>query len=61
MDGRPPGRALTHPRGPLTDVIAAAPERELGTEAVAKFGPRLPFLLKILAAGAPSPSRCTPT
>ncbi|MEU0369904.1 mannose-6-phosphate isomerase, class I [Streptomyces sp. NPDC006283] len=38
---------------PLFEVIAAAPERELGEAAVAKFGPRLPFLLKILAAGAP--------
>ncbi|MFJ8075150.1 mannose-6-phosphate isomerase, class I [Streptomyces sp. NPDC096176] len=38
---------------PLSEVIAAAPERELGEAAVAKFGPRLPFLLKILAAGAP--------
>ncbi|MFF9687467.1 mannose-6-phosphate isomerase, class I [Streptomyces sp. NPDC014623] len=37
----------------LTDVIAAAPERELGTAAVRAFGPRLPFLLKLLAAGAP--------
>ncbi|MFJ3925382.1 mannose-6-phosphate isomerase, class I [Streptomyces sp. NPDC090022] len=37
----------------LTDVIAADPERELGAATVAKFGPRLPFLLKILAAGAP--------
>ncbi|MFD7630423.1 mannose-6-phosphate isomerase, class I [Streptomyces sp. NPDC059851] len=37
----------------LTDVIAADPERELGAAAVAKFGPRLPFLFKILAAGAP--------
>ncbi|MEV4685367.1 mannose-6-phosphate isomerase, class I [Streptomyces kurssanovii] len=38
---------------PLSDVIAAAPERELGDAAVAKFGPRLPFLLKLLAAAAP--------
>lgn len=38
---------------PLSEVIAAAPERELGEASVAKFGPRLPFLLKILAAGAP--------
>ncbi|WP_392671019.1 mannose-6-phosphate isomerase, class I [Streptomyces sp. LN785] len=37
----------------LTDVIAADPERELGPAAVEKFGPRLPFLLKLLAAGAP--------
>ncbi|MEV0850629.1 mannose-6-phosphate isomerase, class I [Streptomyces sp. NPDC049954] len=38
---------------PLSAVIEAAPERELGAPAVEKFGPRLPFLLKILAAGAP--------
>ncbi|MFG3499450.1 mannose-6-phosphate isomerase, class I [Streptomyces sp. NPDC047928] len=37
----------------LSDVIAAAPERELGPAAVERFGPRLPFLLKLLAAGAP--------
>ncbi|MFJ2824972.1 mannose-6-phosphate isomerase, class I [Streptomyces toxytricini] len=37
----------------LADVIAADPERELGAAAVARFGPRLPFLFKILAAGAP--------
>lgn len=37
----------------LADVIAADPERELGPAAVAAFGPRLPFLLKLLAAGAP--------
>lgn len=46
---------------PLTDIIAADPERELGPATVEKFGPRLPFLLKLLAAGAPSPSRFTPT
>lgn len=38
---------------PLTDVIAADPARELGAATVEKFGPRLPFLLKLLAAGAP--------
>lgn len=37
----------------LAAVIDADPERELGAAAVAKFGPRLPFLLKVLAAGAP--------
>lgn len=43
------------PTGPaaLGDVIAADPEGELGAATVAKFGPRLPFLLKLLAAGAP--------
>ncbi|MFG2562086.1 mannose-6-phosphate isomerase, class I [Streptomyces sp. NPDC048496] len=38
---------------PLTDIIAADPEHELGPATVEKFGPRLPFLLKLLAAGAP--------
>ncbi|MFJ3698929.1 mannose-6-phosphate isomerase, class I [Streptomyces sp. NPDC090052] len=37
----------------LSAVIEADPEAELGAPAVAKFGPRLPFLFKILAAGAP--------
>jgi mannose-6-phosphate isomerase len=37
----------------LSDAIAADPEAELGAAAVAKFGPRLPFLLKLLAAGSP--------
>lgn len=46
---------------PLSDLIAADPVRELGPATVEKFGPRLPFLLKILAAGAPSPSRSTRT
>ncbi|TVL88213.1 mannose-6-phosphate isomerase, class I [Streptomyces sp. SAJ15] len=37
----------------LSDVIAADPEGELGTAAVRRFGPRLPFLFKVLAAGSP--------
>ncbi|MET9603262.1 mannose-6-phosphate isomerase, class I [Streptomyces sp. NPDC006459] len=37
----------------LSEVIAADPEGELGAATVARFGPRLPFLFKILAAGAP--------
>ncbi|MCX5200833.1 mannose-6-phosphate isomerase, class I [Streptomyces sp. NBC_00237] len=37
----------------LSDVIATDPEGELGPAAVEKFGPRLPFLFKVLAAGAP--------
>lgn len=45
----------------LTEAIEADPEGELGTATVARFGPRLPFLLKLLAAGAPSPSRSTRT
>jgi mannose-6-phosphate isomerase len=46
-----------HPSAPsgaagttLDAVIAAHPERELGPACVAEFGPRLPFLLKVLSA-----------
>ncbi len=51
--GAHPGAPSRTARGPLNEVIDEAPERELGNRTVAKFGPRLPFLLKILAAGAP--------
>jgi mannose-6-phosphate isomerase len=46
-----------HPSAPsgvaqttLDAVIAADPDRELGPACVAPFGPRLPFLLKVLSA-----------
>ncbi|MGP4014134.1 mannose-6-phosphate isomerase, class I [Streptomyces sp. 4N124] len=51
--GAHPGAPSRTDRGTLVEVIGAAPERELGAATVAKFGPGLPFLLKILAAGAP--------
>jgi mannose-6-phosphate isomerase len=37
----------------LLDIIAERPAIELGAESVARFGPRLPFLLKVLAAETP--------
>jgi mannose-6-phosphate isomerase len=37
-------------RTTLDAVIAADPDRELGPRCVARFGPRLPFLLKVLSA-----------
>jgi mannose-6-phosphate isomerase len=37
----------------LFDLIARAPETELGPRVVSKFGPRLPFLFKVLAAEEP--------
>ncbi|MEU6120101.1 mannose-6-phosphate isomerase, class I [Streptomyces sp. NPDC047117] len=37
----------------LAEVIDEDPEDELGPDAVRAFGPRLPFLLKLLAAGSP--------
>ncbi|MFF8728344.1 mannose-6-phosphate isomerase, class I [Streptomyces sp. NPDC015171] len=51
--GAHPGAPSRTARGTLVEVVDADPKGELGAEAVAKFGPRLPFLLKILAAGAP--------
>lgn len=51
--GATPGTEQPPTEQPLTDVIAADPVGELGQVAVEKFGPRLPFLLKLLAAGAP--------
>ncbi|CAM5743055.1 putative Mannose-6-phosphate isomerase [Streptomyces afghaniensis 772] len=51
--GAHPGAPSRTGRGTLVEVIDTDPEKELGPAAVAKFGPRLPFLLKILAAGAP--------
>ncbi|WP_030422595.1 MULTISPECIES: mannose-6-phosphate isomerase, class I [unclassified Streptomyces] len=51
--GAHPGAPSRTGRGSLAEVIDTDPERELGAASVAAFGPRLPFLLKILAAGAP--------
>lgn len=59
--GAPSRVTRDHEERPLSGVIAADPVRELGAAAVEKFGPRLPFLLKILAVSAPSPSRSTRT
>jgi mannose-6-phosphate isomerase len=46
---------------PLTDAIAADPAGLLGDSAVRRFGPRLPFLLKILAAAQPLSLQAHPT
>ncbi|MEV0459253.1 mannose-6-phosphate isomerase, class I [Catellatospora methionotrophica] len=54
----------THPSGPstlvraghtrtLAEVVAADPARELGAGTVGTFGPRLPYLLKLLSARQP--------
>ncbi|MFE7585240.1 mannose-6-phosphate isomerase, class I [Streptomyces gardneri] len=51
--GAHPGAPSRTERGPLNEIVDADPVRELGEPAVEKFGPRLPFLLKVLAAGAP--------
>lgn len=40
-------------RSPLDTLISSDPEHFLGAESVSAFGPRLPFLAKILAAAQP--------
>lgn len=40
-------------RASLEDVVGRAPHRELGEVVVRELGPRLPFLLKVLAADEP--------
>ncbi|WP_338677068.1 mannose-6-phosphate isomerase, class I [Streptomyces sp. SCSIO 30461] len=52
MGAHPAGPSGTD-RGALNEVIAADPVRELGVATTARFGPRLPFLFKVLAAGSP--------
>jgi mannose-6-phosphate isomerase len=49
--------------GPLAldALIAADPEHHLGSTSVAEFGPRLPFLLKVLAAESPLSLQVHPT
>ena len=37
----------------LIDVLAAAPDALLGAASISQFGPRLPFLMKVLAAAQP--------
>ncbi|GAB7181962.1 mannose-6-phosphate isomerase, class I [Kitasatospora sp. Ki12] len=45
----------------LDDLITADPEGELGAASVARFGPTLPFLLKVLAVGTPLSLQAHPT
>ncbi|BCB79760.1 mannose-6-phosphate isomerase, class I [Phytohabitans flavus] len=51
--GAHPGDPATVDGVSLADIIAAEPARVLGGEVVARFGPRLPYLMKVLAAAAP--------
>ena len=44
---------VVHDAGTLEALVAAAPEAALGPDVVARFGPQLPYLLKVLAAERP--------
>jgi len=60
--GAHPGDPSTLSDGrPLDKAIATEPEALLGTSVVERFGPRLPFLLKVLAADTPLSLQAHPT
>lgn len=48
-------------RTSLEEIVTRAPERELGARVVRELGPRLPFLLKVLAASEPLSLQAHPT
>src|SRR5664279_3596441 len=57
MDRRPPGRSVRAGRSAggstLDEAISLDPVGTVGAHVARRFGPRLPFLLKVLAADAP--------
>jgi mannose-6-phosphate isomerase len=54
MGAHPGAPAVLSATGePLDSAVAADPDRWLGADVTAEFGPRLPFLTKVLAAAAP--------
>lgn len=64
MGAHPGAPAMVTRQGsshPLDAVIASSPGRELGDATVARFGARLPFLLKVLAAEQPLSLQAHPT
>ena len=69
-DGRPQAELWfgAHPMAPsrvgpvsLPALIEADPTRVVGADSVARFGPRLPYLLKVLAAAQPLSLQAHPT
>ena len=60
--GAHPGAPARTPEGnSLVDVIEADPDRTLGSTVSARFGARLPFLMKALAAAEPLSLQVHPT
>jgi mannose-6-phosphate isomerase len=60
--GAHPGAPARTPDGrSLDDLIGSDPVRLLGPEVVGRFGPRLPFLMKALAAAEPLSLQVHPT
>src|SRR5919202_872867 len=61
MGAHPDEPSLLADGRPLDRAIAEEPERLLGARAVSRFGPRLPFLMKVLAADRPLSLQAHPT
>jgi mannose-6-phosphate isomerase len=61
MGAHPDEPSLLADGRPLDRAIAEEPERLLGAPVVDRFGPRLPFLLKVLAADRPLSLQAHPT
>jgi mannose-6-phosphate isomerase len=61
MGAHPDDPSVLSDGTPLDKAIAVDPERLLGPAALERFGPRLPFLLKVLAADAPLSLQAHPT
>jgi mannose-6-phosphate isomerase len=61
MGAHPDEPSLLADGRPLDAAIAAEPARLLGEPVARKFGPRLPFLLKVLAADRPLSLQAHPT
>jgi mannose-6-phosphate isomerase len=61
MGGHPDDPSVLSDGLPLDKAIAADPERLLGSPVRERFGDRLPFLMKVLAADAPLSLQAHPT
>jgi mannose-6-phosphate isomerase len=61
MGGHPDEPSVLSDGTPLDKAIASQPERLLGTAVLEHFGPRLPFLMKVLAAESPLSLQAHPT
>ena len=61
VGAHPGGPSLLTDGRPLDKAIAEEPEAMLGTAVLERFGPRLPFLLKVLAADTPLSLQAHPT
>jgi mannose-6-phosphate isomerase len=61
MGGHPDEPSILSDGSPLDKAIAAQPDVLLGTAVRERFGPRLPFLMKVLAAEGPLSLQAHPT